>query len=65
MALPPELDDLSDDELRRRITRLSGTLAETDPAFHPAVHAELDLLRTELVDRLRRRHEGGEPVLGG
>jgi len=63
VGLPPELGDLSDDELKQRMARLQQTLADTDPAFHPAVHTELDLLRGELVDRLRRRHAEGEAVL--
>ena len=63
MSLPPEFGDLPDDALKARMTRLAGDRELTAPEFRPAVEAELNLLRAELVDRLRRKHNDGESVV--
>src|SRR4051812_38920934 len=51
------------EDLRARITRLTEDRERSAAAFQPAVDVELDLLRQELVDRLRARHNAGEDVL--
>jgi hypothetical protein len=60
----PDLGSLSDEELKELIRQL--TEEEMDVSYKRRIlHGKIDILRAELVNRLRRRHEGGEDVISG
>ena len=54
----PDLGSLSDEELKGLINELSDE--ETEISYKRRIlHGKIDILRAELVNRLRRKHEGG------
>lgn len=58
----PDLGSLSDQELKDLIQEL--TEKETEVSYQRRIlHGKIDILRAELVNRLRKRHEGGEDVI--
>ncbi len=58
----PDLGSLSDQELKDVIARL--TEQELEISYRRRIlHGQIDILRAELVNRLRKKHEGGEDVL--
>jgi hypothetical protein len=60
----PDLGSLSDEELKALIQSL--TEEETEISYRRRIlHGKIDILRAELVNRLRRKHEGGEEVISG
>ena len=60
----PDLGSLSDQELKDLIRRLSDE--EMDISYQRRIlHGKIDILRAELVNRLRRKVEGGEEVITG
>jgi anti-sigma-K factor RsiG len=60
----PDLGSLSDEELKTLIDQL--TEEETEVSYRRRIlHGKIDILRAELVNRLRKRHEGGEEVISG
>jgi hypothetical protein len=60
----PDLGSLSDPELKELISQL--TEEEVDISYKRRIlHGKIDILRAELVNRLRRKHEGGEEVITG
>jgi hypothetical protein len=60
----PDLGSLTDQELKDLIKQL--TAEETQISYQRRIlHGKLDILRAELVNRLRRKHEGGEDVISG
>jgi hypothetical protein len=60
----PDLGSLSDEELKELIQELTDE--ETDISYKRRIlHGKIDILRAELVNRLRRKHEGGEDVITG
>jgi RsiG-like len=60
----PDLGALSDTELKDLIRQL--TEEELDISYRRRIlHGKIDILRAELVNRLRKKHEGGEPVITG
>ena len=60
----PDLGSLSDPELKELIGQLTDE--EVDISYRRRIlHGKIDILRAELVNRLRRKHEGGEDVLTG
>lgn len=60
----PDLGSLSDEELKGLIHDL--TEEETEISYKRRIlHGKIDILRAELVNRLRRKHEGGEDVISG
>ena len=60
----PDLGSLSDQELKDLIRQL--TEEEMDISYRRRIlHGKIDILRAELVNRLRRKHEGGEDVISG
>ncbi|MEA2272316.1 MAG: hypothetical protein QOI98_1024 [Solirubrobacteraceae bacterium] len=60
----PDLGSLSDEELKALIDQL--TEEETEVSYRRRIlHGKIDILRAELVNRLRKRHEGGEEVISG
>ena len=64
MEALPDLDSLSDQELRDLIHRLMED--ERKVSYERRIlHGKIDILRAELVNRLRKKHEGGEEVITG
>ena len=60
----PDLGSLSDQELKDLIQQL--TEEEVDISYKRRIlHGKIDILRAELVNRLRKKHEGGEDVITG
>jgi hypothetical protein len=58
----PDLGSLTDEELKDLIHEL--TEEETEISYRRRIlHGKIDILRAELVNRLRRKHEGGEDVI--
>jgi hypothetical protein len=58
----PDLDSLSDIELKNVIKEL--TEEEGDISYRRRIlHGKIDILRAELVNRLRKKHDGGEEVI--
>ena len=60
----PDLGSLNDQELKELIQQL--TEEELEISYKRRIlHGKIDILRAELVNRLRKRHEGGEDVISG
>ncbi len=60
----PDLGSLSDQELKDLIQNL--TTEEIDISYQRRIlHGKIDILRAELVNRLRKKHEGGHDVITG
>lgn len=60
----PDLGSMNDSELKEVIRQL--TAEETEISYKRRIlHGKIDILRAELVSRLRNRHESGEPVISG
>ncbi len=60
----PDLGSLSDQELKDLIQQL--TEEEVDISYKRRIlHGKIDILRAELVNRLRKKHESGEDVITG
>lgn len=60
----PDLGSLSDEELKDLIHQL--TKEELDISYQRRIlHGKIDIMRAELVNRLRRKHEGGEEIISG
>ncbi|CAB4871417.1 unannotated protein [freshwater metagenome] len=60
----PDLGSLDNDELKALIAQL--TAEETEISYRRRIlHGKIDILRAELVNRLRRKHEGGGATISG
>ena len=60
----PDLGALSDGELKDLIQEL--TEEEQEVSYRRRIlHGKIDILRAELVNRLRKKHEEGETVISG
>jgi hypothetical protein len=60
----PDLGSLSDQELKDLIQQL--TEEEIDISYRRRIlHGKIDILRAELVNRLRKKREEGESVISG
>ena len=60
----PDLASLNDEDLKRLIDEY--TKEEQEVSYRRRIlHGKIDILRAELVNRLRKRHEGGEEVISG
>jgi hypothetical protein len=60
----PDLGSLSDAELRELIDKL--TEEEEKVSYRRRIlHGKIDILRAELVNRLRKKREEGEAVITG
>jgi hypothetical protein len=60
----PDLGSLTDAELKDVIRQL--TEEETEVSYRRRIlHGKIDILRAELVNRLRKKHDGGEMVITG
>ena len=60
----PDLGSLTDVELKDLIQEL--TAEETEISYKRRIlHGKIDILRAELVNRLRGRHESGQEIFSG
>ena len=60
----PDLGALTDQELKELIQQL--TEEEQELSYRRRIlHGKIDILRAELVNRLRNRHEGGDITITG
>ena len=60
----PDLGSLSDPELKDLIKQL--TAEEMEVSYKRRIlHGKIDILRAELVNRLRKKHASGEDVISG
>ena len=60
----PDLGALSDQELKDLIQQLTDE--EQDVSYQRRIlHGKIDILRAELVNRLRKKHTEGEAVISG
>ena len=60
----PDLGSLSDEELKNLIDKL--TEEENGISYKRRVlHGKIDILRAELVNRLRQKHESGDTLISG
>jgi anti-sigma-K factor RsiG len=60
----PDLGALSDEELKGLIQR--HTEEEQEVSYKRRIlHGKIDILRAELVNRLRKKHQDGESVITG
>ena len=60
----PDLGSLTDQELKDLIKQL--TEEEMEVSYQRRIlHGRIDILRAELVNRLRKKDEGGELVISG
>lgn len=60
----PDLGALSDQELKELIKELENE--ELEVSYRRRIlHGKVDILRAELVNRLRKKQEGGELVISG
>jgi hypothetical protein len=60
----PDLGSLNDEELKDLIAQL--TEEEQEISYQRRIlHGKIDILRAELVNRLRKKHDGGEEVISG
>ena len=60
----PDLGSLTDQELKDLIRQLTDE--EMEISYKRRIlHGKIDILRAELVNRLRKKHEGGENVISG
>ena len=60
----PDLGSLTDAELKDLIQELTDE--ETEISYRRRIlHGKIDILRAELVNRLRKKHDGGEVLITG
>jgi hypothetical protein len=60
----PDLGSMTDGELKEVIREL--TEEEMDISYKRRIlHGKIDILRAELVSRLREKHQGGEAAISG
>jgi hypothetical protein len=60
----PDLGALSDPDLKQLIDEY--TAEEQEVSYRRRIlHGKIDILRAELVNRLRKKHEAGESALSG
>jgi hypothetical protein len=60
----PDLGSLKDVELKDVIRQLTDE--ETEISYRRRIlHGKIDILRAELVNRLRKKHDGGEIMITG
>jgi hypothetical protein len=60
----PDLGSLTDVELKELIGEL--TKEELEISYQRRIlHGRIDILRAELVNRLRKKHDGGQEIISG
>ena len=64
MEALPDLGSLTDEELRDLIRQLIEEEREVSYRRR-LLHGKIDILRAELVNRLRKKHAEGESVISG
>jgi hypothetical protein len=60
----PDVGSMSDEELKALIDELKGDEREISYRRR-LLHGKIDLLRAELVNRLRTKHEAGDELISG
>jgi hypothetical protein len=60
----PDIGSMSDEELKETIQRLAEEERETSYRRR-ILHGQIDILRAELVNRLKTKREEGESVISG
>lgn len=60
----PDVASMSDDELKDLIDRLTDEEREVSYRRR-LLHGKIDILRAELVNRLKAKHEGGGTSISG
>jgi anti-sigma-K factor RsiG len=60
----PEVGSMSDEELKALIDELKAEEREISYRRR-LLHGKIDLLRAELVNRLRTKHEAGDELISG
>jgi hypothetical protein len=60
----PDLGSLTDIELKDLINELTDEEVEISYRRR-LLHGKIDILRAELVNRLRKKHDGGEQIITG
>ena len=60
----PDVGSMSDEELRALIDELKSEEREVSYRRR-LLHGKIDLLRAELVNRLRTKHEAGDTLISG
>jgi len=60
----PDVSSMSDDELKELIDGLAEEERELSYRRR-LLHGKLDIMRAELVNRLKAKREGGDPALTG
>ena len=64
MDTVPDLGALSDQELKDLISQLTDE--EQEVSYQRRIlHGKIDILRAELVNRLRKKHADGESTISG
>jgi RsiG-like len=60
----PDLGSMSDSDLKGLIKELTDE--ETEISYRRRIlHGKIDILRAELVNRLRKKQDGGEAIISG
>jgi hypothetical protein len=60
----PDIGSMSDEELKDLIAQLADE--EREVSYHRRIlHGRIDILRAELVNRLRTKREEGDPLITG
>ena len=60
----PDVSSMGDKDLKELIDELM--VEERELSYRRRLlHGKIDILRAELVNRLRKKHEGGEDVISG
>jgi len=60
----PDIGSMSDQELKELITKLTDEEREVSYRRR-LLHGKIDILRAELVNRMRTKHEAGEGMITG
>ena len=60
----PDIGSMSDQELKELITKLTDEEREVSYRRR-LLHGKIDILRAELVSRMRTKHEAGEGMITG
>lgn len=60
----PDVGSMSDDELKQLIDSLADEEREVSYRRR-LLHGKIDILRAELVNRLKAKREGGDAVISG
>jgi hypothetical protein len=59
----PDIGSMSDEELKALIAEFAEE--EREVSYHRILHGRIDILRAELVNRLRTKREEGDALIRG